>query len=96
MTNTERKIRKQMHQEFVIKKLVAKTKEELDQYIWSRVEDRHFADSWDQSMQISLEIEQLELRKQFLDTCLIKINCGKRLCANELTQFRKTVLHPCW
>lgn len=58
MTQVEAMMKKSLHRDFVIKQMVNRMCNEIKDYIRSREEDRHYADSWEQSSQIGKDIDR--------------------------------------
>lgn len=96
MTNIEKKLMKRYTQNIVLKKLVNKTADILQNYKENLLLDRAFADSWTQSLQISKKLDDLDVKSEIVTVVKRKLNLGENLSLQELTSLKKIVFHPMW
>lgn len=96
MTNIEKKLMKRYTQNIVLKKLVNKTADILQNYKENLLLDYAFADSWTQSHQISKELDDLDVKSKIVTVVKRKLNLGENLSLQELTSLKKIVFHPMW
>jgi len=94
MTPIEKRIGEQMHKNHTVCSLIEKNVKKLEEHIASRIEDRYFADSWEQSSQISKNIKKLEGKVNFLKKCQKKLRAKNKLSANELTSIKLIAIKP--
>ena len=70
MTNIERKLMQEEKSFSSLKRLAERTRKIIEDHITERIEDHYFADSWEESSQISRDIERLEEKVLFFTLSL--------------------------
>lgn len=96
MTNIERKLMQEEKSFSSLKRLAERTHKIIEDHITERIEDHYFADSWEESSQISRDIERLEEKVLFLERMEKSFLLHVKPCVEELSRLKRIVLHPVW
>lgn len=96
MTIVEEKIYRDLHKKHVLSNIIYKLKAKIYEYIEIRREDSYYADSWEQSAQISKDIEKCNEKIRFLEMLERKIQLNEKRCFSETTYLKKLYMHPLW
>ena len=75
MTNIERKLMQEEKSFSSLKRLAERTRKIIEDHITERIEDHYFADSWEESSQISRDIEltaDQDSANDLVQECMLK------------------------